>query len=218
MKGYVGGILFVCGAVLGAVGSAFYLRKEFRKIQAEDNAVKDMAIIELKRIVDEQEKKLDQEEKTKYQEAVGAILEASGYVSTEEGKDTAKSEKSPRTRYRASQSKLGAREGLVYSVDEKGRSEAPSEGPIDKPYVITPDDFYLDKKEFDKTTLIYYQTDGVISDEQGEVVEDANMIIGEDWKKALMKSPEDEVYIRNERLSSDFEIVSEMGKYSDAWG
>ena len=90
---------------------------------------------------------------------------------------------------------------------EKGPSEAPTDG---EPYVITVDE-YVEDDEYDKETLIYYETDSVLSDQFDNrlILED---IFGTAWPFLLPHfgdDDEDILYCRNPRVKTDYEIVME---------
>ena len=215
MKGFTGVILFVSGAVLGAVGSLFYLRKEFNKKVEEEVAARDMAIRELKR----QNKEANQELKnTNYrfnQEMASELSKRLGYSSDNVSSLT---RNVPTTRSGGSQGHSRGREDVVYSVDEEGVShEYPNEGIIETPYGISVSDFLLTRKEYDKTSLSWYEKDGVLSTEGGDIVEDVNFILGENWQEQIGKYEEGIAYIRNERAGTDYEVIVENKAYTEDW-
>lgn len=81
------------------------------------------------------------------------------------------------------------------------------------PYVISPDEFAEDD-EFDKIDLTLY-ADGVLTDEDDEVIDDANEIVGKDNLKSFGVFEEDCVFVRNERLKADYEVLLDVRKYSE---
>ena len=88
---------------------------------------------------------------------------------------------------------------------EKGPSESPTDG---EPYVITVDE-YVEDDEYDKETLIYYEKDGVLSDQYDNrlFLED---IFGTAWPFLLPHfgdDDEDILYCRNQKVKTDYEIV-----------
>lgn len=84
---------------------------------------------------------------------------------------------------------------------------------VDKPYIIPPDDFgELD--DYEKITLIYY-TDGVLADDNDDLVEDIGEVVVEDFASHFGEYEDDSVFVRNDKLKCDYEILLDQGKYSD---
>lgn len=83
----------------------------------------------------------------------------------------------------------------------------------DKPYVISPD-IYGNDGDYDMVTLYYY-TDGVVADEDDEVVDDIDDIIGEDSLKHFGEHEKDSVFVRNDRLKCDYEILRVSQSYAE---
>lgn len=213
-----GAIIFVCGAITGAIGTLFYLRKEFEKKVDEEVKARDMAIRELKRQNSEKDQTISEQRRKFNEDAVEALVRASEYVSDQEYPDTDKSENALREASRGLKTSSGIRKGVIYSIDENGEiNDHPTEGISDRPYSISVEDFLMSHKEFDKTTLMFYEGDEVLSTENGDVVEDINYILGNDWTKYVGKYEDNIAYIRNEKISTDYEVICEKGQYKDEW-
>lgn len=102
--------------------------------------------------------------------------------------------------------------GYVTSDDheeEKGGEESVMS---DVPYVITADE-YGENEDYDAASLSYYEDD-VLADEWGDVVYNREELIGSD---ALSNFDEDwnDVYIRNDLLKTDYEIIRTIGTYAE---
>ena len=88
---------------------------------------------------------------------------------------------------------------------------SPSESPS-FPYLIS-DDTYVDTNlTYSKETLHYYNGDGVIADEDLEAIIDPESIVGDhipEYFENVRKTEHfvDAIYIRNDNLSRDFEII-----------
>ena len=62
---------------------------------------------------------------------------------------------------------------------------------------------------FDKMTLEYYLLDDMLLTEDGELVDDADKIVGDFWKDELLDGGEGaEAYVRNELVGADYLIVA----------
>lgn len=92
--------------------------------------------------------------------------------------------------------------------------EMPKRGP-EHPYILEHDEFY--NSEFQTTSITWYEGDGVLSDERDEHIPDIDGTVGEDNLKKFGHGSRDPniLYVRNERLDVDFEIVLNKGKYTE---
>ena len=83
----------------------------------------------------------------------------------------------------------------------------------DIPYVIPPDEFgELD--DYNTISLTYY-ADGVLTDEDDEPIDDFEEIIGEDSLNHFGEYEEDSVFVRNDSLRTDYEILKDVRRYRD---
>ena len=83
---------------------------------------------------------------------------------------------------------------------------------VEKPYVITPEEF----GELDYSTIsLTYYSDGVFTYESDELVEDVDDIVGADFAEHFGEYEDDSVFIRNDRMKTDFEILVDKRNYSD---
>lgn len=85
---------------------------------------------------------------------------------------------------------------------------------IKKPYVIPPEEFD-EIDDYSAETLMYY-SDGVLTDDWYNPIEDVEGMVGEDSLKTFGRYEEDSVYVRNETLKTDFEILADVRTYSEA--
>lgn len=83
----------------------------------------------------------------------------------------------------------------------------------DKPYVISPDEFG-EFDDYDTISLTYY-ADQVLVDEDDELVEDIEETVGFESLNAFGEYEDDSVFVRNDRLKCDYEILLDQRKYSD---
>lgn len=83
----------------------------------------------------------------------------------------------------------------------------------DGPYTISPEDF----GEFDdyETISLTYYADGVLADEMDEEIEDVEGIVGLDSLETFGEYEDDAVFVRNDELKCDYEILADERKYSD---
>lgn len=99
-----------------------------------------------------------------------------------------------------------------YTGHSKEKKEIEEAMDKNKPYVISPDEF----SELDDYTIksLTYYTDGVLTDESGKVINDVEGMVGEDSLEHFGEYEEDCVYVRNDDLSTDFEILRDYRAYS----
>ena len=97
-------------------------------------------------------------------------------------------------------------------IGEKGGSESMEIGT--PPYIIPPEEFDMED-DYDTMSLTYY-TDGVLADDDGNVIEDLENTVGEEFVDHFGDHAEDPdtVFVRNERLRTDYEICMDYRPFS----
>ena len=83
----------------------------------------------------------------------------------------------------------------------------------DTPYVISPEEFG-EKEDYETISLTYY-ADGVLTDDNDEKMEDYEETIGKDSLDHFGEYEDDSVFVRNDKLRCDFEILSDLRTYSE---
>ena len=84
---------------------------------------------------------------------------------------------------------------------------------IDTPYVIQPEEVG-EIDDYEIIGLTYY-ADQVLTDEDDKLVEDIEDTIGFDSLSRFGEYEDDSVFVRNDRLKCDYEILLDQRKYSD---
>lgn len=100
-------------------------------------------------------------------------------------------------------------EDLEVYTDDDGVEEIsyPKEGLSDIPYTISGDQFVNENPYFDKITLEYFD-DGILSDAiSGDIIEDIDRAVGRESLTKFGEYEEDVVYVRNEKTSTEYEII-----------
>lgn len=96
-----------------------------------------------------------------------------------------------------------------YTSEKGGAKEV-----VNAPYVISPNDFgELD--DYNQISLTYY-ADDILEDEDGEIVTDIDELIGQRSLYTFGEYEDDSVFVRNERLRTDFEILKDYRTYAKA--
>lgn len=82
-----------------------------------------------------------------------------------------------------------------------------------KPYVISPDEFG-EFEEYDRISLTYY-ADQVLADENDDKIKDVDEVIGVESLTHFGEYEDDSVFVRNDRLKCDYEILMDSRTYSE---
>lgn len=100
-----------------------------------------------------------------------------------------------------------------YDNDQNYEEGAPIN--MDRPYVIAPDEFG-ERAGYERFSFTYY-SDGTLTDECDEPIspEDVEKLIGKESLTHFGDYEDDSVFVRNDDIESDFEILLDLRKYSD---
>ena len=180
-------VMFLAGATVGSVATWLCLKRYYERIvQEEIDSVK-AAFVERKPAIINIAKNEKQEEK--WQKVDISNL------------------KPDLVNYKA---KLQEEGYTNYTEHSKKNTEEKR----DEPYVISPDD-YGEDDNYTQISLVYYAGDGVLSDDEDEVVEDIEGTVGEDFAEHFGEYEDDSVFIRNDRLRCDYEILRDNRSFAD---
>lgn len=176
-------ILFLAGAAVGSAASWLYAKKKYEKIaQEEIDSVKEVFTHNAKMKKDEDGDSEDRVEEDPEEDTDDRVL------------------------YRGI-----SHQYRNYSNSERGNDQE-KVSPVDKPYVISPDEFGED--DFDTVTFTFY-SDHTVTDENDEVLEDMDEVIGVESLNHFGEYEDDAVYVRNPRLKLDIEILLDNRSYSE---
>ena len=192
----VKGLIFVAGAAIGSVVTWKMVKTKYEQIaQEEIESVREA----FGRSIDED----DTEESTEDESGIKGVDPDSPSVAEE---------------IRGIVKKLGyvtelpEEENPTETTEEKeeNKEEEEEEEMDSKPYVISPDEF--GDCEYITVSLSYY-LDGIVTNEQGKIVTNTDELIGEDFADHFGEYEEDSVFVRNDRLGMDFEILKDYRDY-----
>lgn len=82
---------------------------------------------------------------------------------------------------------------------------------VKKPYVITPEEF-TEIPDYETESLIYF-SDGVLTNDKYDPVEDVDYMVGIDSLDHFGEYEDDSVFVRNDVLKTDFEILLDSRTY-----
>lgn len=85
----------------------------------------------------------------------------------------------------------------------------------ERPYVIRPEEFG-DVDGYEMISLTHY-SDGVLADDDDEKMADDEVdeVVGADYAEHFGEYEDDSVFIRNDKLKCDYEILLDQRKYSE---
>jgi hypothetical protein len=82
-------------------------------------------------------------------------------------------------------------------------------GVNDKPYII-PESEFGSNEDYDTITLYYYIYHDVLTDENDEPIANVENVVGLEFASYLDEGEDNSVFVRNERLKCDFEILKDL--------
>lgn len=92
--------------------------------------------------------------------------------------------------------------------------EIESEAKEQRPYVVTPEEFGQADEDYDIVSLNYY-ADGVLADDFDVPIENVDDIVGLESLNHFGEYVEDAVYVRNDKLKVEYEIILHARNFSD---
>lgn len=179
--------LFVIGAGIGSVTTWLLIKKKYEQLtQEEIDSVKEV-FSNRKPIIDDSESIDDIQEPQKKTEDKPDIIEYT--------------------------KKLKEAGYINYSnvVPENKKQEELET--MDKPYIIPPEEFGA-FDDYEAISLMYYE-DQVLTDDDDEPVDEIEDTVGYDSLTRFGEYEDDSVFVRNDRLKCDYEILMDHRKYSD---
>ena len=186
-------LAFIGGAAAGAVAGALYFRQLFEKRYQEDvKSVKEVYCCKKEKV------SVKEPEKQKTENLSKSVKKPS--VTT------------PVTDYTSYSSKI---QKLGYAPEEK-KNDIPAKK-VDY-HTIPPEEFSMED-DYDCQSLICYE-DGIVTNGDGSEIKksELNEMVGSDFSKHFGEYEDDSVFIRNDRLQMDFEIIRDRRTYAEATG
>ena len=84
----------------------------------------------------------------------------------------------------------------------------------ERPYVISPDEFG-EKDGYENVTLTYY-ADGVLTDYFDNVINNVDEVVGFDSLDHFGEYEDDVVFVRNEKMETDYEILRDLRDFNES--
>lgn len=207
-KTLFGAIMFVAGAAIGSAATYKFVKTKYEHISREEiDSVK-----EYFRELNNNDAHVDESE---VEDCDSSDLEND---EVEEVRATRRTvgEKPDLVQYANLLAQYRAEEEAFENQNKQKGGDSDME--YDDPYVISPDDFD-ENNSYDRIGLTYY-ADGTVVDDCDEVLDDdeIDVQIGRDWIDSFGEYGDDDViHVRNEQSKTDYEIVRDPRKYSEAY-
>lgn len=191
MNKLTGFVIFIAGAAIGSSTTWYYTKKYYEKIAQEE--IDDVKAKFSYKVPSEEPK--EKKEDSQDQKAVADIAREKPSV--------------------AEYAKKLSKEGYTnYSNSEGEKTKEKYFGDSEsKPYVISPDEFRSDE-DYDVISLTYY-ADHILADENDEIVEDVEDSVGFESLTHFGEYEDDSVFVRNDRLKVEYEILRDQRTYSE---
>lgn len=84
-----------------------------------------------------------------------------------------------------------------------------------KPYVISPEEF--GEADYPTESLTYY-ADGILTDDRNNIIEDVERMVGVESLNHFGEYEDDSVFVRNDELRTDYEILLDNQRFYDTDG
>jgi len=179
-------LAFAAGAALGALAGVMLAKEKYQKESDE-------AIDSIRRYYNERETKKEAKEEPKTETAtrLEPIVESMKVIAN---------------------SYVDYNDINNHVIDYK-EDPFPGEAPF-KPYVISEADYIETNLNYSKEMMSYYPEDDVLVDIDDEPVVNYSSLVGDNLKERFEYEPDvDEIYIRNDNISRDFDIIAKEGKF-----
>lgn len=187
--------IFVAGAVVGVLASKAYFRK-----QADDE------IRQMRDYVNKKEAQLKEKEEDISEEPSSPDNFAS-LAKDEEAK-------AAYFKYATTMPVNDIKKEDFDEMKERLEKGEHPEEEHDEPYILSVEEFEDGRPGYDSIGLSYYDGDDSLVDDSEELV-DVDETVGADNLKAFADSDEDSMYIRNDKLGVDYEIIRVDGNFYD---
>ncbi len=186
-------VMFATGAAIGSVITWYCVKKRYERIaQREIDSVKEVFA---------QKKLCSQTKLVKAEEKLAERLDDGIKRAAEQAKDK------PDVREYAA---ILKNTGYATGVNQKEEDQTVKDGY--SPYVISPDEFG-EFEEYEKISLTYY-ADGVLADDNDEIVDDVEDIVG-DALNHFGEYEDDSVFVRCDERKCDYEILLDQRTFAE---
>lgn len=112
--------------------------------------------------------------------------------------------------------KILSETGYTNYAEKQDKKEKKGVEPVEdeRPYVISPDEFG-EKDGYENVTLTYY-ADGVLTDYFDNVISNIDEVVGFDSLDHFGEYEDDAVFVRNEKMETDYEILRDLRDFNES--
>lgn len=112
--------------------------------------------------------------------------------------------------------KILSEAGYTNYAERQDKKEKKGVEPVEdeRPYVISPDEFG-EKDGYENVTLTYY-ADGVLTDYFDNVISNVDEVVGFDSLDHFGEYEDDVVFVRNEKMETDYEILRDLRDFNES--
>lgn len=101
-----------------------------------------------------------------------------------------------------------------YKAESFDREEKEEEDDdMGRPEIIAPEESW--ECDYPTLSLTYYEGDGVLANDDGKIIENADELVGEDFASHFGEYEDDSVFVRNDKMKVYYEILRDLGSYSE---
>lgn len=182
-------VAFIAGAAIGSVATWQYTKKKYERLaQEEINSVKEV-------FSKKNEVQSESEDKGE----------------PEPAEDTSRTRHFPNVMEYAAQ--LREQGYTNASPEDTETTEKLDRKMYADPYVISPEEF--DEHEDYETISLTYYADQVLADDNDQVIRNVDDLVGYESLTHFGEYEDDSVFVRNDRLKCDFEILLDQRRYAE---
>lgn len=200
-----GVLIFVLGAAAGSLATWKLIEKKYKDIaQEEIDSVKDT---------------FSKMKKNEYPDKL------EDYPDFEEFDDSDDVEEEPKPEQKIDRNnkpdiveyaKILSEASYTNYAERQDKKEKKGVEPVEdeRPYVISPDEFG-EKDGYENVTLTYY-ADGVLTDYFDNVINNVDEVVGFDSLDHFGEYEDDVVFVRNEKMETDYEILRDLRDFNES--
>ena len=203
-----GVLIFVLGAAAGSLATWKLIEKKYKDIaQEEIDSVKDTF------------------SKMKKNEYPDKLEDYPDFEEFDDSDDSDDVEEEPKPEQKIDRNnkpdiveyaKILSETGYTNYAERQGKKEKKGVEPVEdeRPYVISPDEFG-EKDGYENVTLTYY-ADGVLTDYFDNVISNVDEVVGFDSLDHFGEYEDDVVFVRNEKMETDYEILRDLRDFNES--